>query len=61
MKRAVLETRDALGAAGHQVCIVWRELSLRQDMPLQTYLNKVLCSVVTVGDVRHWYVGERNL
>ena len=34
MERAVLEARDALESAGHQVCIVWRELSLRQEMPL---------------------------
>ena len=34
MERAVLEARDALESAGHQVCIVWRELSLRQETPL---------------------------
>ena len=32
MERAVLEARDALESAGHQVCIVWRELSLRQEI-----------------------------
>ena len=34
MARAVLEARDALESAGHQVCIVWIELSLRQETPL---------------------------
>ena len=36
MERAVLEARDALESAGHEVCILWREreLSLRQEMPL---------------------------
>ena len=36
MERAVLEARYALESAGHQVCIVWRELSLRQEMLVST-------------------------
>ena len=40
MEKAVLEARDALEAAGHQVCIVWRELFLKQEMRLRHTVSR---------------------
>ena len=41
MERAVLEARDALVSAGHQVCIVWRELSFQARDALESAGHQV--------------------